>query len=163
MKNKYIVIDTWNGDGYSSDNGVEIEYFSSRAEAVEHAKKRRDEQLSLPYSEKYTPYEIDGYIFGWGDEEIGDYGSYQVHELKEKDYAIEIQVNVNTATILNKKQYEQRIKELHSEIFEMMFKTLTTDNYHAETDLENYIYFQDNNENFYHGVNDYDYQYRFIK
>ncbi len=49
MQNKYIVIDTWNGDGYSSDNGVEIKYFSSRAEAVEHAKKRRDEQLNLPY------------------------------------------------------------------------------------------------------------------
>ena len=43
-----------------------------------------------------------------------------------------------------------------------MFKTLTTDNYYASTDLEEYVTFQKNDENFYHGVGEYDYQYRFI-
>ncbi len=45
----------------------------------------------------------------------------------------------------------------------MMYKTLTTDNYFAPTDLDEYITFQKNDENFYHGVGEYDYQYRLIK
>ena len=163
MKDKYIVIDTWNGDGYSSDNGDEIEYFSSRDEAVEHAKKRRDEQLNLPYGEKYTPYEMDGYIFGWGDEEMGDYGSYQVHKINDNDYAIEILVNVNEVTILTKKEYKQKTKDLNKQIFKKMYKTMTLDNFHSSTDLEDYIFIRENkDEPFYSSIDEYDYQFRII-
>ena len=57
------------------------------------------------------------------------------------------------------------IKELNEEVFESMFKALTLDNFYAPTDLEEYLYLDDNNINepFYHGVNDYDYQFRIIK
>ena len=30
---KFIVIDTWNGDGYSSDNGTQIKIFDTQAAA----------------------------------------------------------------------------------------------------------------------------------
>ena len=159
MKKKYIVIDTWNGEGYSSDNGNEIKYFSSKDEAIKHAKQRRKENLQI----NQTPYETGDNIFGWGDEEIGDYGSYQVYELKEDDYAIEILANVNEVVILTKKEYQERIKELNEEVFESMYKAMTLDDFHAPTDIEEYIYLDDNKrEPFYHGVNDYDYQFRIL-
>ncbi len=163
MQNEYIVIDTWNGDGYSTENGVEIKTFSSRVEAVEHAKKRRDEQIKIDLGDKIN--EFGDYYFGWGDDEYGDHGSYQVHRLKENYFAVEIVTNINFVRFLTKKEYKQRIKKLHSEIFEMMYKalTLTIDNYYASTDLEEYITFQKNDENFYHGIGEFDYQYRFIK
>ena len=37
---KYIVIDTWNGDGYSSENGVDTKQFSYRKSALKWAYKR---------------------------------------------------------------------------------------------------------------------------
>tara|TARA_R110001606_G_scaffold107345_1_gene231980 strand:+ start:1714 stop:2226 length:513 start_codon:yes stop_codon:yes gene_type:complete len=170
MKNKYIVIDTWNGEGYSSENGTQIKTFPTKIEAMKYAKDSRKGMINMysdfkpPYY-PYTPYEIDDNVFGWGDEEIGDYGSYQVYELKDNDYAIEILVNVNEVFILSKEQYKDRIKELNEEVFESMFKALTLDNFYAPTDLEEYLYLDDNNINepFYHGVNDYDYQFRIIK
>ena len=30
---KYIVIDTWNGDGYSSENGVDTKQFDDKKKA----------------------------------------------------------------------------------------------------------------------------------
>ena len=164
MENKYIVIDTWNGEGYSSENGTQIKAFPTKIEALNFAIKSRDEQINFLDSDNYTPYEIDKNVFGWGDEEIGDYGSYQVYELKPDDYAIKILVNVNEVFILSEEQYKDRIKELNEEVFESMFKALTLDNFYAPTDLEEYLYLDDNiNEPFYHGVNDYDYQFRIIK
>jgi hypothetical protein len=166
MRNKYIVIDTWNGDGYTSENGTEIKTFQTKKEALKYAKESRKEMINMyaDIKDPYTPYEIDDNVFGWGDEQIGDYGSYQVHELKDNDYAIEIIPNYNEVFILTKEKYEQRIKELNEEVFESMFKALTLDNFHAPTDLEEYLYLDDNiKEPFYHGVNDYDYQFRIIK
>ena len=166
MANKYIVIDTWNGEGYTSENGTEIKTFQTKKEALKYAKDSRKGMVNMyaDIKEPYTPYEINDNIFGWGDEEIGDYGSYQVYELKPDDYAIEILVNVNEVFILSEQQYKERIKELNEEVFESMYKALTLDNFHAPTDLEEYLYLDDNiNEPFYHGVNDYDYQFRIIK
>jgi hypothetical protein len=111
MKNKFIVIDTWNGDGYSTENGVEIKTFSSRVEAVEHAKKRRDEQIKIDLGDKIN--EFGDYYFGWGDDDYGDHGSYQVHELKENYFAVEIVTNINFVRFLTKKEYKQTIKKLH--------------------------------------------------
>ena len=35
---KYIAVDTWNGEGYSSDNGVEIGIFDTKKEADTYCK-----------------------------------------------------------------------------------------------------------------------------
>ena len=159
MKNKYIVIDTWNGDGYSSENGTEIKTFSTKKQALKFAENRRNYHLK---EFGYTPYKIDDNVFGYGEEEIGDYGSFQVYELKEDSFAIEILVNVNEVFILNKSEYEQRIKELNKEVFNVMFQSVTSKSKYGSTNIEDYIYISDNNENFYHSVMDYDYQFRFI-
>ena len=160
MKNKYIVIDTWNGNGFSFDNGTHIKTFPTKKQALKFAKENRDHYIK---EMEYTPYQVDNNVFGYGDEEIGDYGSFQVYELSDNDYAIEIIVNVNEVFILTKEQYEQRIKELNEEVFESMFKAMTLPNFHAPTDIEEYIdIHEDNNEPFYHGVNEYDYQFRII-
>ncbi len=161
MKNKYIVIDTWNGEGYSSDNGTEIKTFQTKKDALKYAKENRNYYIK---ELKYSPYEIDDNVFGFEDEVNGDYGSYQVYELKDNDYAIEILVNVNEVSFLNKSEYQERLNELNKEVFESMFKALTLDNFYAPTDLEEYLYLNDNiKEPFYHGVNEYDYQFRIIK
>lgn len=160
MKNKYIVIDTWNGEGYSSDNGTEIKTFPTKKQAFEYAKENRNHYIK---EMEYTPYQINDNVFGWGDEEIGDYGSYQVYELNDNDYAVEIIPNYNEVFILSKQEYEQRIKELNEEVFESMYKAMTLENFYAPTNIEEYIYLDDNDkEPFYHGVNDYDYQFRII-
>ena len=47
--------------------------------------------------------------------------------------------------------------------FESMYKAMTLENFYAPTNIEEYIYLDDNDkEPFYHGVNDYDYQFRII-
>jgi len=124
MKNKYIVIDTWNGNGFSFDNGTHIKTFPTKKQALKFAKE---------------------------------------YELNDNDYAIEIIVNVNEVFILTKEQYEQRIKELNEEVFKMMYKGMTLQNFYAPTDIQEYIdIHEDINEPFYHGVNEYDYQFRII-
>ena len=42
---KYIVIDTWNGDGYSSENGVEITKFKTKREALGFAYGRATDNI----------------------------------------------------------------------------------------------------------------------
>lgn len=160
MKNKYIVIDTWNGDSYSFENGTHIKTFPTKKQALKFAKENRDHYIK---EMEYTPYQIDNNVFGYGDEEIGNHGSFQVYELNDNDYAVEIIPNYNEVFILTKEQYKQRIKELNEEVFEMMYKGMTLQNFHAPTDIQEYIdIHEDINEPFYHGVNEYDYQFRII-
>ena len=35
---KYIVVDTWNGEGYSSNNGAEIRIFDNKEQASYHCR-----------------------------------------------------------------------------------------------------------------------------
>ena len=65
MKNKYIVIDTWNGEGYNFDNGTHIKTFSTKKQALKFAKENRDHYIK---EMEYTPYETDDNVFGYGDE-----------------------------------------------------------------------------------------------
>ena len=168
MKDKYIVIDTWNGEGYSQHNGTEIKTFSSKSQAIKYAKDKRNHIVNntdfkfCSHSEGYRSRGPE-FVLSWGDEEMGDYGSYQVYKLKDDDYAIEILVNVNEVTILTKKEYKQRIKDLNKQIFKKMYKAMTLDNFYSSTDIEDYISIRENkNEPFYTNVDEYDYQFRII-
>ena len=38
QSNKFIVVDTWNGEGYSSENGIEIKIFDTKKEADAYCK-----------------------------------------------------------------------------------------------------------------------------
>lgn len=140
---KYIVIDTWNGEGYSSENGVEIEQFQNKKLAFKHAYKRALENADgdKKYVERYE----NTYSFLSYDD---NHGSYQVWETKGV-YAIMIQCNVNEITMLTKEEYEEKIKWLDEQYGD---------------DLEDYSDTDENGDKFYCSlVDDYDYQFRLIK
>lgn len=153
---KYIVIDTWNGEGYSSENGVEIEQFQNKKLAFKHAYKRAlsnaDGETDDVYQysdEEYFKEKAysngDGYYFEGYDD---NHGSYQVWETKGV-YAIMIQCNINEITMLTKEEYEEKSKWLDEQYGE---------------DLEEYSDSDDNGDKFYCSlVDDYDYQFRLIK
>ena len=140
---KYIVVDTWNGDGYSTENGVEIEQFQNKKSALKHAYKRA--LSNADGDKKYVERYENAYSFlGYDD----SHGSYQVWETKDV-YAIMIQCNVNEVTMLTKKEYEEKIEWLDKKYGD---------------DLEDYCDTEDNGDKFYCSlVDEYDYQFRLIK
>ena len=157
---KYIVVDTWNGDGYSSENGVEINQFQNKKLAFKHAHKRALENAGdvaedvCRYSDEelnHSLWEVvkrdaDGDGFYWETYDDNT-GSYQVFEIKDA-YAIMILCNVNEVSLLTKKEYKERVSELNEEYGE---------------DLEENLYEDDNGDSFYCAIDDYDYQFRLIK
>jgi hypothetical protein len=151
---KYIVIDTWNGEGYSSDNGVDTKQFTYKKSAYKWAYKRAlsqadgDAKYVTRYSDEYAQIDKgvdgDGYSFLAYDD---NYGSYQVWETKDA-HAFMIHCNVNECAMLTKKQYEEQIEWLDKEYGE---------------DLEEYLDTEKNGDKFYGSlVDEYDYQFRLI-
>lgn len=151
---KYIVIDTWNGEGYSYNNGVDIKQFDDKKKAFEWAYKCAlrhadgDAKYVAQYSDedyfKEKPFsDGDGYYFELRD----DYGSFQVWETKDA-YAFGILCNVNEVSMFTKKEFEEEISRLDKEYGE---------------DLEDYSDTEENGDKFYCSlVDDYDYQFRLI-
>ena len=138
---KYIVVDTWNGDGYSYMNGIDTKQFEYKKAAFKYAYQRAlsnagDEKDDVhQYSdEKYFKEKAysngDGYYFEAYDDNCG---SYQVWETKDA-YAIMIQCNVNDVTMLTKEEYEAQIEQLEWEIEEYLKKH--KDNPYAANDIE---------------------------
>lgn len=151
----YIVIDTWNGEGYSDKNGTEIKRFKSKVSAEQYAETEATRQLPYPISIRHSHEKIvyeDG-IFGFAIDE--DYGTYQVHPFPEDAYAVMIRCNVNEVDILTEEQYNNEIKDLLSE-FEEDYDT---------SEREDFFYYEDNGDLFVacFGNQDYDYQFRLIK
>ena len=161
---KYIVIDTWNGEGYSSDNGTDIQVFDSKRKAMNYAKKRANEQ----YADKVWKFDTynnqgfvgNGYVFGVGEYEEGefeDHGTYQVFELDDTIYAIGILCNVNEVALFTKEMYEEEIEQKEIQIKECIKKynqaTLCT--------REDFVH-ESKDGNFYTDLDDYDYQYRIL-
>ena len=147
---KYIVIDTWNGEGYSSDNGTDIQVFDTKRKAMNFAKKRANEQ----YADKVWK-DGDGYVFGVGEYEEGefeDHGTYQVFEIDDTIYAIGILCNVNEVALFTKKMYEEEIEQKEIQVKEVI---------NNPSDREDYVY-EDEEGDFYKDLDDYDYQYRLL-
>jgi len=154
---KYIVIDTWNGEGYSSSNGTEIQVFDTKRKAMNFAKKRANEQ----YADKVWK-DGDGYVFGVGEYEDGefeDHGTYQVFEIDDTIYAIGILCNVNEVALFTKKMYEEEIKQKEIQIKESIKES--NDKYNFTHDREDFVQ-EDEEGNFYNDLDDYDYQYRLL-
>ena len=158
---KYIVIDTWNGEGYSEENGIDTKQFQYKKSAFKWAYKRAlsnadgDADLVSRYSEEELNHDLweivkkdaDGDGFYWETYD-DNCGSYQVFEIKDV-YAIMILCNVNEVSMLTKKEYEHKIKQLEKE--------------YADYDNEDYVYPEDNGDTFYSAIEDYDFQFRLIK
>jgi hypothetical protein len=145
IKNKhtYLVIDTWNGMGYSTENGVEIKQFDSKKNAMAWARERCLDQAQNEYKELSVI--ENGYA--WEDEE-GDAGTYQVIETKDV-YAVMIKCNINDVETLTKEEYYDKIQEL--------------DKLYGE-DLEYFLSVDKNGDRFYHSHADpFDYQFRLIE
>lgn len=146
MKTKYIMVDTWNGSGYSSENGTEIKIFSYKAVANKHAKRRAKCQSN--------DIEIfEGSIYSFEIDE--DYGSYQVHELKEDAYAVMIRCNDNYAEVLTELEFKQAIEQLKEEFLELQKQT--------GEDEEDYFDYQPGGDIFVSAWDDYDFQFRILK
>jgi hypothetical protein len=167
---QYIVIDTWNGEGYSTENGTQIKIFDSinnfhnnKIFAEQYAELEATRQLPYPVSERFKDEGVttfitsDTTIFGWtiGGEGYEDHGTYQVHELPEDAYAVMIRTNVNEVDILNALEYADWIEELSSD-FEADYDP---------SEKEDYFHYEDNGDLFVEcfGSQDFDYQFRLIK
>ena len=114
---KYIVVDTWNGEGYSSDNGVEIKIFDTKKEADAYCKTEayKNEDEDVMKVEKVD----NGYeYFDVSEDGVDDSGSYRFYELPEDSYAVEILCNINEVRILNQKEFSKAIADREAEIVE---------------------------------------------
>ena len=152
MKKRYIVVDTWNGDGYSDENGTMIKTFNTKMEAFENAlegvKQQHDATFEAVKIFSRNLHLVGGYIFESGN----DAGSFQVFELNEDIYAVEILCNVNEVSLLTKDQHEEAIEQREEEISA----------YTTYDSREDYVT-ENNGDTFYSAVEEYDFQYRLIK
>ncbi len=172
---KYIVIDTWNGEGYSSENGVDTKQFNYRKSALKWAYKRALSNANgvesdvMRYSEmKHTEVKPtdngDGYCFTGYD---NNNGSYQVWETKDT-YAFMIMCNVNDVVRLTKKEYKDQINEIEYKMNSFIIDSehwyvLFRNNMVVGMDWgEELKYPQNNGDVFYTGFDNYDYQFRLI-
>lgn len=145
---KYIVVDTWNGEGYSSDNGVEIKIFDTKKEADAYCKTEayKNEDEDVMKVEKVD----NGYeYFDVSEDGVDDSGSYRFYELPEDAYAVEILCNINEVRILNQKEFSKAIADREAEIVE------------ADVYRGDYAFSTEDGV-FYSAVGDYDFQYRRI-
>ena len=140
---KYIVVDTWNGVGYSDNNGVEIKQFEDYSPAIGWACGRCEDHTQGNLSDvSILP---NGYGWEGYDEHSG---TYQVVETKNV-YAVMIRCNVNDVETLTKDEYYNKIQEL--------------DGLYGE-DLDDCLDVEENGDRFYHSyVDEYDYQFRLIE
>jgi hypothetical protein len=126
--NKYVIVTTWNGEGYSSENKiVEVIELDSDASAQEYCIKQVHDNESFPEHEDYS---FDN-GHGWTTYN-DDSGSYQWFKLNQDSYGISIECNVNEVELLNKEEYDQAILVLledlnPQEMEEEGLDTCTTD------------------------------------
>jgi len=131
---RYVVVDTWNGEGYSSENGVDLRFFWTKSEAESVAEQDASRYENL---ERYVDDKAISFCYDIDD----DNGSYQVLELKDDTYAIMIRTNVNEVDLLREAEYKSKIQEFESE------------------DLD----ISPNGDVFIGGVDEYDYQFRLLQ
>lgn len=156
-KNKFIVINTWNGDGYSYLNGDDSQIFTTLSEAEIYAKK-----LFNQYTSEWTnglP-KVNGDVFKHVDGtnkllrlwtyELLDYdgGSVQIYEMANDIECIRIETNINYVTLFTLEEYK-------SFLFDCLMNPLLITDEHLNK--------ESNGDIFIGAFEDYDYQFRLIK
>jgi len=102
---KYAIVETWNGEGYSSENLAYIEEHNSDAEAQQRLKDLMNIQSDAEIIEERI-----GYISYTKNDD--DNGSFVFIRNAELLYGVLIYTNVNEIiTILNKKQWRNNLSE----------------------------------------------------
>jgi len=108
---KYLIVETWNGEGYSEENFItEIIELKNDAEAMAHCMKLA--------TENQQPCEVtkgeDSAQFNKGDDD----GAYHFFTLTDDAYAVVILCNINTPMIFTKEQYEAEIGKADPSLME---------------------------------------------
>lgn len=100
---KYVIVHTWNGEGYSWRNTAEVMEFSSDDKAqqyiVEQAQQEADEDAVV--TEEWGIVSFDN------DE---DQGSVQWFTFTTDTYGVVIRTNMNAAHLVNEKEYHEQLK-----------------------------------------------------
>jgi hypothetical protein len=100
---KYAIIETWNGEGYSSENLAYIEDYNSDAEAQQRLK-----DLVSIQSDAKNIVESDGLIsYDKGDDDCLDNGTFQFIKNAESIYGVVILTNENEAIPCDKKRWRK--------------------------------------------------------
>ena len=155
MSNKFIVVDTWNGEGYSSENGTDIKIMNNSIDAERYAELMATSNLPYPSDARFESEKVeihqrkDFTVFTFEIDEDG--GSYQVHKLIDDAFAVCIKTNVNDVEILTESEYNNLVESLKEDL-----KALNE----AE---EDYFEYDDNGDLLVLAFEDYDYQFRLIK
>jgi len=102
---KYAIIETWNGEGYSSENLASIKEFDNDSIAQKYLESLVHFQTGAEIIEKRI-----GYISYTKNND--DYGSFVFIRNAELLYGVLIYTNVNEIiTILNKKEWRKNLSE----------------------------------------------------
>ncbi len=107
---KYIIVSTWNGEGYTSENFInEIVLLDNDAQALVLCKALAEDQLGADVT-----IQKNGAGFDHGD----DQGAYHFFELKDEHYGVRFEPNWNKAELLTEAEYKAVVAELRTQIDE---------------------------------------------
>lgn len=156
----FLVIDTWNGEGYSSNNGVDARLFNDRFEAIKAATNWAMEASNNLFDTSFEGFEltidtdldaeIDSPIYKAIFTDDDDAGSYQVFEVNDNVVAAMISVNINEVQLVLKDELDDLIKANNDIALE------GDSDYGWETDLEG-------GSNYWWETDDMDYQMVYLK
>ena len=155
---KYIVVDTWNGDNYASDNGVEIRIFDTKKDADAYCKTEayKNEEEDVMVVEKVK----NGYEFyDISEDGVDDSGSYRYYPLPQDAYAVEILCNVNEVRILNQIEFAKAIADREAELQDYLDVYNEDISESLQDTREDKVIATDDGI-FYHSLDQYDFQYR---
>ena len=108
---KYIIIQTWNGEGYSYQNKAEVKEFAKPSDARDHIFSLLRTEDCIEATITSSPEE--GCITYEGENQ--DSGTYQYRLLQEGDYGVVITCNINEAIVVDKDDFEHQYSEALSE------------------------------------------------
>ena len=149
---KYIVVDTWNGEGHSSENGTEIRIFDNKEQASYYCRVEafKNEEKDVMVVEKVK----NGYeYYDISEDGVDDSGSYRYYPLPKDAYAVEILCNINEVRILNQIEFAKAIADRELELRDYLYDTI------FDETREDKVEATDDGV-FYHSTDKYDYQYR---
>ena len=102
---KYIIIQTWNGEGYSYSNKAEVMTFENFICAADYIINKLKEESYVYKDFHASPQE--GCISY--ETENDDSGTYQYRLLQEGDYGVVIMCNINEARVERKEAFESEL------------------------------------------------------
>ncbi len=113
---RYIIIDTWNGEGYSESGIIEDVTYTDMTE--DNAKYRALESAREHFSKRYIPsnynhevkvtYQQDALCVSDGDDD----GAIHFRRVQDEDYGVIITPHVNDVSILNKSDWLECLDSL---------------------------------------------------